>query len=39
LAERAVVALRATGVWSDRRYLDMSLLAQTPHAKESNPAV
>lgn len=34
-----VVALRATGVWSDRRYLDMSLPSPAPHAKENKPAV
>jgi len=33
-----VVALRATGIWADRRYLDMSLLDESHHAKELKQA-
>jgi putative transposase len=33
-----VVALRATGIWADRRYLDMSLLDENPHPKETKQA-
>lgn len=33
-----VVALRATSVWADRRYLDMSMLDENPHAKEIKKA-
>jgi transposase-like protein len=33
-----VVALRATGIWADRRYLDMSLLDESHHAKEPKQA-
>ena len=33
-----VVALRTTGVWADRRYLDMSLLDETTDAKEIKQA-
>jgi transposase-like protein len=33
-----VVALRATGIWADRRYLNMSLLDETPLTKETKQA-
>jgi len=33
-----VVALRATGVWADRRYLDMSLLDENHQPKETKQA-
>lgn len=34
-----VVALRATGVWADRRYLDMAMLEENSHAKEIMKAI